>query len=427
MTTMDSSALRRRYVVLTALTWLPVGLTLAVGVLMMTSRGLGLAEVGLVFVIHSVVVTVLELPTGGIADLIGRRGVLAVSAATGAVALVWIAMATTLWEFIAITVLRGIARALSSGPAEAWYVDAVHATDPDAPIRGGLAAGEATGSIVLGIGTILGGLMPIVFPPTGNGLLVPLSIPMLVAAGCYLALLLTALLGMPEPSRSGPTPRLLALIREVPSTIADGIRLGFRSRVLAHVFATVAVVGVALNTVELFTPVRIEELTGDATGAATVYGVITAVGFAGSALGATLSGRLADALGSVVRTAVTGIGIAATGLILLCASGSMTGAAGLVATAFGYSVMFAGIGFVGPVRSEIIHRQVTSRQRATVVSVQSLVLQGGGASAALVLPWLAPIITIQGVWAVSGVLLAASALMYLRVRADFTNTVGVAP
>ena len=66
----------RRYLVLTALRWLPVGISIPVTVLLALSRGLSLANVGLVFLAHSLLVAVLGLPTSGLADVVGRRPVL---------------------------------------------------------------------------------------------------------------------------------------------------------------------------------------------------------------------------------------------------------------------------------------------------------------------------------------------------------------
>ncbi|GAB3911167.1 hypothetical protein GCM10027612_88090 [Microbispora bryophytorum subsp. camponoti] len=58
----------------------------------------------------------LELPTGGLADVLGRRPVLAASAAVSVVALVVMALAHSVWPFLVASVLKGVARALSSGP-----------------------------------------------------------------------------------------------------------------------------------------------------------------------------------------------------------------------------------------------------------------------------------------------------------------------
>ena len=70
----------RRLVGLTALRWLPVGLTTPIMVLLAQSRGLTLGEIGVLFTVHGAVILALELPTGGLADVLGRRAVVVVGA-----------------------------------------------------------------------------------------------------------------------------------------------------------------------------------------------------------------------------------------------------------------------------------------------------------------------------------------------------------
>ncbi|ETK31967.1 MFS transporter, partial [Microbispora sp. ATCC PTA-5024] len=157
-----------RYAAIEFLTWLPPGLMMAPMVLLMAARGLSVAEIGLVSAAYSVTIVVLELPTGGLADVLGRRAVLAASAATSVAALVVMATATTAWLFLVSSLLKGVARALSSGPAQAWYVDRLHdAEGPSADLKPGLAAGGAAGSAALAIGTVIGGLLPLAVPGAG--------------------------------------------------------------------------------------------------------------------------------------------------------------------------------------------------------------------------------------------------------------------
>ena len=81
---MTASEYATRYAMLGGLRWLPVGLTAPVLVLLMTARGLDLAVVGQLLALYSLVVVLLELPTGGLADTIGRRPVLVASSVLAA-------------------------------------------------------------------------------------------------------------------------------------------------------------------------------------------------------------------------------------------------------------------------------------------------------------------------------------------------------
>ncbi|MGW4963703.1 MFS transporter [Nonomuraea sp. NPDC004186] len=154
---MTARSALRRYMLVSFLTWLPLGLMAATMVLLMTARGLGLAEVGLAVTVFSVVTATLELPTGGLADVLGRRVVLAVSAAFTVAALALLAVSTTFWMFLISGVLKGVARALSSGPATSWYVDTLHGIEGrDADLKPGLARGGAMESGALCVGVLAG-------------------------------------------------------------------------------------------------------------------------------------------------------------------------------------------------------------------------------------------------------------------------------
>jgi DNA-binding transcriptional ArsR family regulator len=65
----------RRYTLLSFLQWLPVGLMMVPMVLLLLERGFSLGEVAAIAGVSAVAVALLELPTGGLADAVGRRPV----------------------------------------------------------------------------------------------------------------------------------------------------------------------------------------------------------------------------------------------------------------------------------------------------------------------------------------------------------------
>ena len=152
--TLTVAAAGRRYVGLTALRWLPVGLSVPVSVLLAQSRGLSVAQVGLVFAVYGMVCLVLELPTGGLADAIGRRPVLVLSGSLHLLGLLGLAVAPNLPAFIAAISLIGAGRALDSGPLESWYVDAVHQVTPGADVTPGLSRAAVADGIALSLGAV---------------------------------------------------------------------------------------------------------------------------------------------------------------------------------------------------------------------------------------------------------------------------------
>lgn len=344
--------------------------------------------------------------------MIGRRAVLAVSAAVGIAAMLGLAFATSLWQFVALSMLKGVSRALSSGPAEAWYVDAAHATGAadETALRRGLAAGHSAGSAALAIGTIAGGGLALV-PLPGHGVLVPLSVPMLFAAAAAGLQLVVVLTGMPEPPRERH-PRFGEVVRGVPATIGRGIRLGVRDGMLARVMLSGAALGFALNAIEMLTPGRLAQLTGDAATGSTAYAVVAAIGFGTVALGSALSPWLARRMGGPARTAAVGLTVAAMSLGGLAATAGLAGLAGIVAAAVAYTGMFLGLGISNPVRSELMHQRVSSPERATVLSVFSFVLMVGG-TGAVPLGVVATRWSVAPAWWIAAAVLLGSAALYL--------------
>ena len=96
---------------------------------------------------QGLVVLALELPTGGLADALGRKPVLATAWTVNLAALGLFALADSFALFFLAWALLGVFRALDSGPLESGYVDATLAVDPDAKYEPGLGLA----------GTVLGG------------------------------------------------------------------------------------------------------------------------------------------------------------------------------------------------------------------------------------------------------------------------------
>lgn len=257
---MTARSALRRYLLVNFLTWLPPGLMMATMVLLMTERGLGLAQIGLAVTVFSIVTVSLELPTGGLADVLGRRVVLAASAAFTVAGLTLISVSTTFWMFLLSGVLKGVARALSSGPATSWYVDTLHGIEGhDADLRPGLAKGGAMESAALCAGVLAGGALPLMVPPS---LLLPLAAPPLAGAAAAVVLLVVAVFALPEPARERRS--AASVLREVPASVVGGVRLVLGGAVLRRLMLAAAASGVVLMSIELLTPGRLAALAGTA-------------------------------------------------------------------------------------------------------------------------------------------------------------------
>ncbi|MEV0970227.1 MFS transporter [Microtetraspora glauca] len=421
--TLTAAGARRRYALIQFLGWLPPGLMMAPMVLLMSARGLDLGEIGLVSAAYSVTIVLLELPTGGLADVVGRRVVLAAGFAFSMAGLVVMAMADSVWLFLLSSLFKGVARALSSGPAQAWYVDALHAAEgPEADLKPGLALGSAASSTALFGGVLAGGLVPLVLP---GDAVQRLAVPVWCGAVAAAVAFVVVLSAMPEPRRtpsegssgSRAAERLREILKDVPLTIRGGFHLAVRDRGLARLLLVGAAAGVMLAGIEALTPVRLAELTGRLETGSTAYAIVAAVGFGANAVGSSVAPSVARLLSSSTRTAVAAMIVTAVALAGLAASVTLSGTEGIVAAGVAYFVVFAAMSVTELVREELIHLRVESARRATVMSVDSLQLQFGGMLITLGLGPLTTKLGVGGTWAAVAVVVLASSLLFVRLPA----------
>jgi MFS family permease len=411
---------RRRYVTVCALLWLSPGLGLASMVLLFSERGMSLAAVAGLFAAHSLTVAVLELPTGGLSDVLGRRPVLALAGALNVVAFTLVALGTTVWVLTAGMVLMGAARALASGTAEAWYVDTVQAcSGPDAELRTGLARGGSATSAALAAGLLIGGALPWLLglgPDPGarlgeatSGVVLPLSVPLLLGAALRVVFVGYVLTALKEPPRPPATVR--SVLRGVPATVLGGVRLGGRDMLVRRVLLTAAAVGSALAAVELLVPGRTAEVTGGTGSGAAAYAALACAGFVCSGVGSHLAPLVARIGGGGERAVAGCLAVGAGGLLLLgvTASGAHPVATALAVAGFG--LVYLGLGAASPNENDLLHRRVPGERRATALSVQSLAQQLVGALTGLAVGALPP-----GPlpWLLTGAVLLAGALLWIR-------------
>jgi MFS family permease len=117
---------------------------------------------------------------------------------------------------------------------------------------------------------------------------------------------------------------------------------------------------------ETFQPIRLAELVGGEERAGAIMGPVAAAGWAVFALGAALSGWSSRRIG-VARTAIAARVLNGLGAVVM---GLVAGPAALVAA---YGVTYLLHGSAGPAHAALLHRQAEARNRATVLSMNSMV------------------------------------------------------
>ena len=88
-----------------------------------------------------------------------------------------------------------------------------------------------------------------------DGLLIPLSVPYLAAAALQSLGLIAVLFLMIEPPNGVHAP-VRRIVRDVPSTVANGLRLAGGDRTIRLVLGATAAFGFALSGLEIVAPVQ---------------------------------------------------------------------------------------------------------------------------------------------------------------------------
>lgn len=360
----QAGRLVRRYYTYAGVYTLASSVIWGVNTLFLLDAGLSVSEVFIANAAWSAGTTLFEIPTGVVADTIGRRASFLLSLAVLALStLGYVGLAQVgggVVAFAAVSVLIGLGFTFYSGAMEAWLVDGIQALGYTGEMDRIFSRGQIVSGAAMLTGTVGGGLL-------GQ---VDLAVPFLVRSALLIILFALAFVGMRD---LGFQPRRVALRdlpREASAIGRAGVRFGWSNRSLRPLMlAGAAQMGVFAWAWYAWQPYFLELLERDAVW---VAGVVAALLSISMMLGngivemvARWCGRRTTLFlwsGSVFSAALIGVGLVdafVPAVALLCLGG-------------------VALGVQSPVRQSFFHRVVPSEQRATVVSFDSMIT--GGAS-----------------------------------------------
>ena len=400
------------YLSTSALFTLATSLIWAINTIFLIQRGgLTLFEVMLVNTVYLVAQMLCEVPTGVIADTIGRRASYLLSIGTIIVSTMLYVLTPILgWGiagFAVASALIGLGFTFQTGAVDAWMVDALDAagwTEPKEKVFawGGMAFGAA-----MIVGSLLGGFL-------GQ---VDLVIPYLVRAAVLVAAFVLVLF-LVWDSGFEPRPLHLSSFGTETKTIMNvGVRYGWRSMVIRPLMFVSLVTGVVFMFAFYSWQPYVLELLGSPS-AVWVLGLVQA-GSSAAMIGGNYLVRKVMREGErrrdparvlAVGSIVGALAIAAIGIVgLLGFEPGLVPAAIAIVLWIAWSVVF---GLIGPVRSGFINEHIPSAQRATVLSLDSLFADVGGSLGQPALGWIATRFSIAVAWVLGSAFFAAAAPLY---------------
>ncbi|GAA5205279.1 MFS transporter [Microbacterium kyungheense] len=307
---------------------------------------------------------IFEIPTGVVADTVGRRasyllGTVTLATTTVLYWMLWV-WHSPFWAWAVVSVLLGLGFTFFSGAVDAWLVDALKATGYEGSLETVFGRAQIVGGIAMLSGSVLGG---IVAQATNLG------VPFLIRGGILVIMLLVAALLMHDlgftPDRSeGP-------LRATRTVLRASIRYGLGDPPVRWFMLTSPfTAGVGIYVFYALQPYLLE-LWGDET-AYTIAGLAAAL-LSGAAI---VGGALAPKVRALFRrrTSVILLATIASALVLI--------GLGLVRN-FWVAVALVALWGIASALDDPVHRaylndMIPSKQRATVLSFDSLMGSAGG-------------------------------------------------
>ncbi len=359
-----SRGVQNVYLLLLLFNTLAASFIWGINTLFLLDAGLSNTEAFAANAFFTVGLVLFEVPTGVIADTRGRRasyllGTLTLTISTLLYLWMW-HVSAPFWAWALASALLGLGFTFFSGAVEAWLVDALNFTRFDGNLESVLAKGEIVQGVAMLGGSVAGGLIA-----QATNLGVPYILRTLVLCLTFVfAFVLMRDLGF-TPSR-GKSP-----VEEVKRVLRGSIEHGLGNPPVRWVMLAAPFTdGVAIYAFYAMQPYLLQ-LYGDER----AYGIagLAAAIFAGAQI---IGGLLVPTVRRLFRRR-TSVLLAGT----LLSAGTLA-AIGLVPNFWLVVTLLVlwGLIFsaVMPVRQAYLHGLITSEQRATVLSFDSLLGSSGG-------------------------------------------------
>jgi MFS family permease len=305
-----------------------------------------------------------EVPTGVVADVWGRRtsyllGTLTLAGSTLLYYLLWqFHSPFALWAIVSI--LIGLGFTFFSGAVEAWLVDALHFAEYDGELEHVLGRGQMVSGIAMLSGSVLGGII---------AQATSLGVPFLFRVGVLVAMFAVAAVLMRD---LGFTPERNAKpLRAMRTVFSASIEHGLGNRPVRYVMlAAPFTLGVGIYTFYALQPYLLE-LYGDPN-AYSIAGLAAAVVAGSQIVGGYLAPKIRRRFHK--RTTVLIAGVITNTLVLVLLGITDIFAVALILLVVWGMIFAASL----PIKQAYLNDMIPSKQRATVLSFDSLMGSSGG-------------------------------------------------
>ena len=307
---------------------------------------------------------IFEVPTGIVADTVGRRasyllGTVTLTVTTLLYVMLW-QIEGPFWAWALVSVSLGLGFTFFSGAVEAWLVEALHATGFTGELESVLGRGQVVSGAAMLTGSVAGGYLAQV---------TSLGVPFVLRAAVLAAMFVLAFAVMRDV---GFTPqRGQGVVTEMRKIGAASIEYGWRVPAVKWLMvSSIFLGGVGIYAFYALQPYLLE-LVGDPD----AYGIagLTAAIVAGAQIvGGIAAPRIRGLFRRRTSALLAGTAVSA---LALAGMGIFEGFWPVVALVTVWGLLFAA---AEPIRQTYINGLIPSQQRASILSFDSLMSSGGG-------------------------------------------------
>lgn len=356
--------IQRVYLTLTLGNTLAASFIWGINTLFLLDAGLSNLEAFAANAFFTVGMVLFEVPTGVVADSWGRRvsfllGTITLAGSTFLYYLLW-QLSAPFWWWALVSVLLGLGFTFFSGAVEAWLVDALRFSGYEGGLETVLGRGQMVSGIAMLAGSVAGG----VIAQATN-----LGVPFLLRVGVLVAMFAVAFLLMHDV---GFTPERSAHpLQATRAVLAASVDNGLKNPPLRYIMlAAPFTEGVGIYVFYALQPYLLQ-LFGDPRAYA-IAGLAAAIVAGADVVGGWMAPRIRNLVKR--RTSVLIATNIVSALILVVLMVTTTFWVALVLLALWAVVSSAGT----PVRQAYLNDMIASKQRATVLSFDSLMGSAGG-------------------------------------------------
>jgi MFS family permease len=357
-------SIQRTYLLLVLGNTLAASLIWGINTIFLLDAGLSNLEAFAANAFFTAGMVLFEVPTGIVADTVGRRasyllGTVTLATSTLLYVLLW-RIEAPFWQWAVVSILIGLGFTFFSGAVEAWLVDALTATGFTGELESVFARGQIVGGGAMLAGSVAGGFIA---EQTSLG------VPFVLRAAVLIVMFAVAFKLMKDVGFTPVTgARPLQEMRRIATASIDyGWRVPAVKWLMVEALATG---GVGIYAFYALQPYLLE-LYGDPN-AYQIAGLVAAIVAAAQILGGLAAPRIRRLFDRRTSALIATAALSVVTLALIGTVDSFWPVLGLIVV---WGLLFAAS---QPIRQTYLNGLIPSQQRATILSFDSMMGSTGG-------------------------------------------------